>query len=39
MFLEQVDIGEANLYVRLVMENLAVYRYLYEGASRPSLPR
>jgi len=25
--------------VRLVMENLAVYRYLYEGASRPSLPR
>ena len=39
MFLEQVDIGEANLYVRLVMENLAVYRYLYEGAPRPSLPR
>ena len=39
MFLEQVDIGEANLYVRLVMENLAVYRYVYEGAVRPSLPR
>jgi len=39
VFLEQVDIGEANLYVRLVMENLAVYRYLYEGAPRPSLPR
>lgn len=39
MFLEQVDIGQANLYVRLVMENLAVYRYLYEGAPRPSLPR
>jgi soluble lytic murein transglycosylase len=39
LFLEQVDIGEANLYVRLVMENLAVYRYLYEGAPRPSLPR
>jgi len=38
MFLEQVDIGEANLYVRLVMENLAVYRYLYEDAARPSLP-
>ena len=38
MFLEQVDIGEANLYVRLVMENLAIYRYLYEGAPRPSLP-
>jgi len=39
MFLEQVDIGEANLYVRLVMENLAVYRYLYDDAPRPSLPR
>jgi soluble lytic murein transglycosylase len=38
MFLEQVDVGEANLYVRLVMENLAVYRYLYEDAPRPSLP-
>jgi soluble lytic murein transglycosylase len=39
LFLEQVDVGEANLYVRLVMQNLAVYRYLYEGAPRPSLPR
>jgi soluble lytic murein transglycosylase len=39
MFLEQVDVGEANLYVRLVMENLAVYRYLYEDAPRPSLPQ
>jgi soluble lytic murein transglycosylase len=38
MFLEQVDVGEANLYVRLVMENLALYRYLYDGAPRPSLP-
>jgi soluble lytic murein transglycosylase len=39
LFLEQVDIGEANLYVRLVMQNLAMYRYLYEGAARPSLPQ
>jgi soluble lytic murein transglycosylase len=39
MFLEQVDVGEANLYVRLVMENLALYRYLYDGAPRPSLPQ
>jgi soluble lytic murein transglycosylase len=39
LFLEQVDVGEANLYVRLVMQNLAIYRYLYEGAARPSLPR
>ena len=39
LFLEQVDVGEANLYVRLVMENLAMYRYLYEGAPRPSLPQ
>jgi soluble lytic murein transglycosylase len=38
LFLEQVDVGEANLYVRLVMQNLAMYRYLYEGATRPSLP-
>ncbi len=39
LFLEQIDFGEANLYVRLVMQNLAIYRYLYEGAPRPSLPR
>ena len=39
LFLEQVDVGEANLYVRLVMQNLAIYRYLYEGAARPSLPQ
>ncbi len=39
LFLEDVDIDQANLYVRLVMQNLAMYRYLYEGASRPSLPQ
>jgi soluble lytic murein transglycosylase-like protein len=35
--LEESDFSEPKLYVRRVMENLAVYRYLYGGAARPSL--
>lgn len=38
-FLEEIDASQSQLYVKLVMENLAVYRYLYEGAARPSLPQ
>jgi soluble lytic murein transglycosylase len=38
LFLEEIDSGEAKLYVRLVMANLAMYRYLYEGEQRPCLP-
>jgi len=37
LFVEEIEYSQANLYVRLVMENLAVYRYLYGGASGPSL--
>jgi soluble lytic murein transglycosylase len=37
LFLEEIDAGQANLYVRRVMENLAVYRYLYGGSAGPSL--
>lgn len=38
LFLEQIDLGETKLYVRRVMENLAVYRYLHEGEEYPRLP-
>lgn len=38
LFVEEIDVGQAKLYVRRVMENLAVYRYLYEGEGHPSLP-
>ena len=37
LFLQEIDLSEPNLYVRRVMENLAVYRYLYGGAAGPSL--
>jgi len=37
LFLEESDFSEPKLYVRRVMENLAVYRYLYGGAAGPSL--
>jgi len=37
LFVEEIEYSQANLYVRLVMENLAVYRYLYGGAAGPSL--
>ncbi|MGD0764844.1 MAG: transglycosylase SLT domain-containing protein [Dehalococcoidia bacterium] len=38
-FLEEIDASQSQMYVKLVMENLAVYRYLYEGEPRPSLPQ
>ncbi len=37
LFLEECDFSEPKLYIRRVMENLAVYRYLYGGAAGPSL--
>ena len=38
MLLEQIDADQSKLYVRVVMENLAMYRYLYGDSTRPSLP-
>jgi soluble lytic murein transglycosylase len=38
LFIEDLEFDETKLYVRLVMENLARYRQLYEGLGRPSLP-
>ena len=38
LFVEDLEFDETRLYVRLVMEHYAQYRYLYAGVERPSLP-
>ena len=37
-FLEAVEFRETRLYVQLVAENYAIYRYLYGGEAKPTLP-
>lgn len=39
LFVADLEFSETRAYVRLVMENYARYRQLYEGLDRPSLPR
>jgi soluble lytic murein transglycosylase len=39
LFVEDLEFDETRDYVRLVLENYARYRQLYEGIDRPSLPR
>jgi soluble lytic murein transglycosylase len=39
LFVEDLEFEETQLYVKLVMENYARYRHLYEGIDAPSLPR
>jgi soluble lytic murein transglycosylase len=36
-FVEAIDYSETSLYLRLVLQNYAWYRYLYGGAARPTL--
>ncbi|MEX2245781.1 MAG: transglycosylase SLT domain-containing protein [Dehalococcoidia bacterium] len=38
LFVEDLEFDETRLYVKLVMENYARYRQLYEHLRRPSLP-
>ena len=38
VFLEAVEFRETRLYVQLVAENYAIYRYLYGGEAKPTLP-
>jgi soluble lytic murein transglycosylase len=38
-FQEEIDFSETELYIRLVLENYAWYRYLYGAADRPSIVR
>lgn len=38
-FTEEIEFSETEAYVRLVTENLARYRQLYQGLEEPSLPR
>lgn len=37
-FIHAVEFVETRLYLELVMENYAMYRYIYAGAPAPSLP-
>lgn len=38
LFVEELEFDETRLYVKLVLEHYAQYRYLYAGAEHPSLP-
>ena len=38
LFVEEIDLHESRLFVKLVMEHLSHYRQLYEGLERPALP-
>jgi soluble lytic murein transglycosylase len=38
LFLETIEFSESRLYVEIVSENYAIYRYLYAGESIPGLP-
>jgi soluble lytic murein transglycosylase len=38
VFLEAIEFRESRLYVQLVAENYAIYRYLYAGEAKPTLP-
>jgi soluble lytic murein transglycosylase len=39
LFVESLEFDETKSYVKLVMENYARYRQLYEGVGRASLPK
>jgi soluble lytic murein transglycosylase len=38
VFLEVIEYEETRLYVEIVSENYAIYRYLYAGEDEPNLP-
>jgi soluble lytic murein transglycosylase len=38
LFVETIEFGESRLYVEIVSENYAIYRYLYGGEAEPNLP-
>jgi soluble lytic murein transglycosylase len=38
LLLETIDFAETRIYVEVVLENLALYRYAYGAADHPSLP-
>lgn len=38
VYLETVEFAETRLYIEIVAENYAIYRYLYGGESKPTLP-
>jgi soluble lytic murein transglycosylase len=38
VYLETVEFAETRLYIEIVAENYAIYRYLYGGEAEPTLP-
>ena len=38
LYVETIEFGETRLYIEIVAENYAIYRYLYAGESEPNLP-
>jgi soluble lytic murein transglycosylase len=38
VYLETVEFAETRLYIEIVAENYAIYRYLYGGEATPTLP-
>ena len=39
LYLETVEFAETRLYIEIVAENYAIYRYIYGGEPEPNLPR
>jgi soluble lytic murein transglycosylase-like protein len=37
LFVELMDITETRTFVKVVLENYAMYRFLYGGAAQPTL--
>jgi peptidoglycan lytic transglycosylase len=38
LYVETIEFGETRLYIEIVAENYAIYRYLYAGEPEPNLP-
>jgi soluble lytic murein transglycosylase len=38
LYLETIEFAETRLYVEIVAENYAIYRYIYGGEAEPNLP-
>jgi soluble lytic murein transglycosylase len=39
LYLETIEFAETRLYVEIVAENYAIYRYIYGGEAEPNLPQ
>jgi soluble lytic murein transglycosylase len=39
LYLETIEFAETRLYIEIVAENYAIYRFIYGGEPEPNLPR